>query len=149
MSDIRLEAGKINYEGQWLSANDLAQMIQEKMQAGDMKFSGLAAALEELNNALENSRTMDIKLVLTKNDYEKLLALGGNDERECLRKAILAYIGGSQAASAAPTSKTAIKCPKCKAPIEIASDERPLDIECASCGTGGRLTAQNKWVKLA
>ncbi len=144
MSEINLEEAKISVEGQWLSAEDLTNMIQEKMQAGDMKFSNLAAALEELNNALENSATLDIKLVLPKEEYEKLKAAGGDDDRESVRKAIMAFIGGS----AAGVKRLAIKCPKCKSPIEIPTDERPLDVECSKCGTGGRLTAQNKWVKL-
>lgn len=144
MSEINLEEARISVEGQWLSAEDLTDMIQKKMQAGDMKFSNLAAALEELNNALENSTTLNIKLVLAKEDYEKLRAAGGDDDREMVRNAIITFIGGS----AAGVKKLFIKCPKCKGPIEIATDKRPLDVECAKCGTGGRLTAQNKWAKL-
>jgi hypothetical protein len=144
MTAINLEEAKINIEGQWLSAEDLTNMIQEKMQAGDMKFSNLAAALEELNNALEDSTTLDIKLVLPKEEYEKFEAAGGDDDRESVRKAIMAFIGGS----AAGVKKLAIKCPKCKASIEIPTDERPFDVECSKCGTGGRLTEQNKWAKL-
>ena len=45
--------------------------------------------------------------------------------------------------------KLVIKCPKCKAPIEILSDERPLNVECSECGTGGRLTSENTWAKLS
>ncbi len=144
MSEINLEETKISVEGQWLSAEDLTNMIQEKMQAGDMKFSNLATALEELNSALENSTTLDIKLVLPKKEYKKLKAAGGDDDRESVRKAIMAFIGGSTAG----VKRLAIKCPKCKASIEITTDERPLDVECSKCGTGGRLTAQNKWAKL-
>lgn len=144
MTAINLEEAKINLESQWLSAEDLTNMIQEKIQAGDMKFSNLASALEELNNALENSTTLDIKLVLTKEEYEKLKAAGGDDDRESVRKALMAFIGGS----AAGLKRLAIKCPKCKASIEIPTDERPLDVECSKCGTGGRLTSQNKWAKL-
>jgi hypothetical protein len=144
MTAINLEEARINLEGQWLSAEDLTSMIQEKMQAGDMKFSNLATALEELNNALENSTTLDIKLVLTKGEYDKLKAAGGDDDRKSVRKALMAFIGGSTAG----LKRLAIKCPKCKASIEIPTDERPLDVECPKCGTGGRLTAQNKWAKL-
>lgn len=151
MGKINLEDGKINVDGDWLSAEDLANMIQKKMQAGEMKFSSLAAALEELNNALENTRVLDIKLVLSKEDYEALKALGGDDDRECLRKAIMAFIGGSQieATSEADEKKRlAIKCPKCNALIEIKSTKRPMDVECSMCGMGGRISKQNKWIKL-
>jgi len=144
MTAIDLEEAKINLEGQWLSAEDLTNMIHEKMQAGDMKFSNLATALEELNNALENSATLDIKIVLTKEEYSQLRTAGGDDDRESVRKALTAFIGGS----AAGLKRPGIKCPKCKASIAISSDERPLVVECPECGTGGRLTAQNKWAKL-
>ena len=144
MSSINLEEAQINVDGQWLSAENLASMIKDKMKAGDMKFSDLATALEQLNNALENSTTMAIKLVLPKDDYEKLKAAGGDDDRECVRKAINAFIDGSSTG----VKKMMIKCPKCKGPIKVTTDERPLEVECSNCGTGGRLTAENKWAKL-
>ena len=151
MSEINLDDAKIKYEGEWFSAEDLATKIQEKMQSGEMKFAGIAAALEELNRALENSYTLEIKLVITKDDYEKLKELGGDEDREAVRKAIMAAIGGdSQPAAKGPAKKKqlAIKCPECKAPIKITSDERPLIVECSKCGASGRLTAQNKWAIL-
>lgn len=144
MREINLEEAKINVDGEWLSAEDLTRTIQEKMQSGDMKFSNLAAALEELNNALENSTRLEVKLVLPKAAYEKLKTLGGEDDRESVRRAIISFIG----ASAESARRLLIKCPKCKGTIEITSDERPLDVECSKCGTGGRLTEQNKWGKL-
>ena len=151
MSEINLEDARINFEGEWLSAEDLANRIQEKMKAGDMKLTNIAAALEELNNALENSHRLEVAVVISKQEYEQLKKIGGENDCECIRKAIKAYIGGEKAVAETAVKnkkKLVIKCPKCKAPIEIASDERPLDVECSKCGTGGRLTPQNKWVKL-
>ena len=66
MSDIRLDDGTINVDGEWLSAEDLTEQIQKKMEAGDMKLTAFASALEELNVALENSHTLDVKLFITK-----------------------------------------------------------------------------------
>ena len=151
MSEINLDEGKIMYDGEWRSADDLSGMIQEKMDSGEMKFAGIAAALEELNQALENAHTLEIKLVITKGEYQKLKELGGDDDREAVRKAIMAAIGdeGQQEAKGpAKKKQMAIKCPQCKAPIKITSDERPLIVECAQCGASGRLTAQNKWAIL-
>jgi hypothetical protein len=147
MSEINLDDGKIMFEGEWHSAEDLSGMIQEKMDSGEMKFAGIAAALEELNQALENSHTLEIKLVITKDEYQKLKELGGDEDREAVRKAIMAAIGGDSQ-RAAKKKAMAIKCPQCKAPIKITSDERPLIVECAQCGASGRLTAQNKWAIL-
>ncbi len=38
----------------------------------------------------------------------------------------------------APTPKR-VKCPNCKGPIEVASEERPLPLNCPSCGHSGML----------
>jgi len=151
MSDIDLQAGKINHEGEWLAVEDLKSKIQAKMDAGDMKFSNLATALEELNAALENSHTIETKIVIPKADYEKLKALGGeDDDLGCVRKAVMAFLESDvqetpapeQAAEPEEKKKQAIRCAKCKAMIEIPADEVPAEIKCPECGTTGRLKAQ-------
>jgi len=151
MSEIRLDDGTIKVDGEWMTATDLTGRIQEKMQAGDMKFTNLASALEELNTALENSHALKVRLVITLDDYEKLKAFGGTDDRESVRKSIMAFVGAAAEAGSAtsqPKKKVVIKCPQCMSPIEITSNERPLIVECKNCGTSGRLTAQNRWGKL-
>lgn len=151
MHEINLGEAKVKVDGVWFSADDLTDKIQEKIDAGDMKFADLAGALEQLQNALENATTLDVKILLAKEEYEKLKSIGGENDQDCVTKAIMAFIGGDKKMSD-PTDKSkkklVIKCPKCKAPIEITSDERPLDVECTTCGTGGRLTPENKWAKL-
>ena len=162
MSEISLQDSKINFEGKWFSAEDLTGIIQEKMQSGEMKFANLATALEELNNALENAAKLDVQIILSKEEYENLKALGGDDDNESIRKAVMAFINKDKTEpakkSAAPagepsqtsfpkpekTKKTIIKCSKCKKPIEITTDERPIDIECPHCGTSLRLKAQDR-----
>ena len=151
MREINLGEAKINLDGVWFSADDLTNRINEKMQAGDMKFANLAAALEELQNALESATALEITVVLSKEEYETLKTIGGDNDREHVTRAIKAFIGDTEEKPAAfpkDKKKLVIKCPKCKAPIEITSDERPLDVECSKCGTGGRLTPENKWAKL-
>ncbi len=139
MSDIDLQAGKINLAGEWLAVEDLKSNIQAKMNAGDMKFSNLAAALEELNAALENSHKIETKIVISKADYEKLKKLGGeDDDLTCVHKAVMEFIKGGLS-SVPEGKKKVIKCAKCKAPIEISMDEMPTEIECPECGTVGRL----------
>ncbi|MEW6673613.1 MAG: hypothetical protein AB1427_18110 [Thermodesulfobacteriota bacterium] len=156
MSEINLDDAKIKYEDEWLTAEDLANKIQEKMQAGELKFANLAAALEELNKAMENTYTLNVKVVITKDQYKKLQAIGGNDDRQAVRRAIMKAIGSGapnaqqEAKAAEPVKKkqTVIKCPGCKSPIKIETDERPTVIECPTCGISGRLTQENKWAKL-
>jgi len=156
MSEINLDDAKIKYEGEWLSAKDLADKIQKKMQSGELKFADMAAALEELNKALENTHTLDVKVVITKDQYKKLQVLGGNNDREAVRKAIMKAIGsgaanaqtGAKATEPAKQKQITIKCPGCKSPIKIETDERPTVVECPACGISGRLTQENKWAKL-
>jgi len=94
MSEINLVDAKINFEGEWLSTEDLSNKIQEKLQAGDMNISDLATALEELSIALENSQIIEGRIAVTKEQYEKFKELGGGDDQVCLRKAIMAFIKG-------------------------------------------------------
>lgn len=149
MSEINLDDGTIYVDDDWLGVEELARKIQDKMQSGDMKLTTLAAALEELNTALENSQAIELRLVLTNEDYEKLKAFGGEDDRDSVRRAIMNFVASDGEKSGKKQVKTAVvKCPQCMAPINIPSDERPLVIECAKCGTSGRLTEQNRWAKL-
>jgi len=156
MSEINLDDAKIKFEDQWLSAEDLAKKIQEKMQSGELKFANMATALEELNKAMENTHTLDVKIVITKDQYKKLQILGGNDDRVAVRKAIMKAIESgvpnvqkeTKAADPVPKKQTIIKCPGCKSPIKIETDERPTVVECPTCGISGRLTQENKWAKL-
>ena len=185
MHEINLEDARIEYEGQWLSVDDLTGRIQHKIEAGDMKFAQLAAALEKLKKALENTVVLEAELVLSKRDFDLLKSLSGQDPQKGVRRAVLAYAeapAGRPEAEKAPGAaapppekpvpsppaakadsdrhppelspdahkkkKTIVQCAKCKAPIAISSEKRPLLVECPSCGMSGRLGAQNKWAKL-
>jgi hypothetical protein len=154
MNEIRLEDATINFGGEWLSADEIKARIKEKMDGGDMKFADLAAALETLNKGMENAHALEVKVVITKAEYEKLRKAGGDDDNASVRAAIKAFIGGRKVKADAP--KTAPKpekkakpagkapdvthCTKCKSPIEVPSDERPLELECEFCGTSIVLT---------
>ncbi len=168
-SRIDLENGKILYQGTWLTADDLKEKIQEKMTSGDMKFAALASLLEELNTALEYSQILETKVILSKEQYEKLDLLSGGKINELVRQAILEFIEDPGAdRDAAPdvefvvknetgTEETAIdtagkkgktaviKCSKCGSPIEIDTENMPSEIRCSSCNARGMLkTHKNK-----
>ena len=164
MDHIDLDNAKIQFEGEWYSAEDLKQSIQEKINRGDMKFSKQAALLEELNTALESSHVLETRIVLTKDQYEKLISIGGDDDNKSVRKAVLHYIEEQEAEtpeiefvdsngkneekkSAAENKKKAItiNCSKCSAPIEIDMTDMPSEIRCPSCNARGVLkTHKNK-----
>lgn len=147
MSEIRLEDAKIKFQGEWLSAEELTGMIREKLDAGDLKFAEPAAALEALTAAMENSHTLEERVVVPKETYERLIERGGDDEGASVHKAVMEYIEAEGAASVddAPADESAsgnsvIKCTKCKALIEVPSDQRPIVFDCPICGTSCRLT---------
>jgi len=93
MNSLNLEEGTIMHEGQWVTAESLAERIQKQISENNMKFASLAASLETLNTALENSQQVEVKIVLSKDTYEKLKAKGGEDDVESIKKAILTYVG--------------------------------------------------------
>ena len=142
MGKINLENAAIEVDGEWFTADDLTQRIQDKMDSGDMQFANLAAALEELKKAIDASQTLEIRTVITKDEYQQLKALGGGDDRECVKKAILAFIGGSAPATGEGAKKGKIKCSNCQAMIEIPAGERPTEIRCPKCNAVGRLKAK-------
>lgn len=147
MSKIRLEDGTIEHNGQWYTSGALSKIIQERMAAGDMKIADFAVALETLNRALENTHILEEKLVMSREEYARLIqAGGGNEERDCVRQAIMEYIGKAEgrprliAAVRKEGNATVIKCFHCKNPIEVLSTERPVVIECPNCGSSCRVT---------
>ena len=164
MSEIRLEDASIQVDGQWLTADDLSAMIKNKIDSGEMKIAQLAAALEELNSAMENTRVLEESVVISKSEYEKLKKIGGEDDNGNVRKAIMAYIAKgkasiaieektanadtpqpvdsntSQAVEKSPEPNSSVKCTGCRRTIEVPSNERPIVIDCPHCGTSCRLT---------
>ena len=131
MSDIRMADGAINFEGEWLTAEELKRRIKEKMDAGDMKFADMASALQELNEALENSHKLEVKIVLRKVEYDKLRAMGGDDDNASVRKAIRAFVGGrkpkTEAKPVAPAKPAAEVKPA--APAKPAAEVKPAEPE--------------------
>jgi DNA-directed RNA polymerase subunit RPC12/RpoP len=164
MDHIDIENGTIRFEDKWYSAEDLKREIQDKINTGDMKFSRQAAMLEELNTALETAHVLETRIVLTQEQYEKLILIGGGNDVKCVRKAVLAYIEGNDTETpevefVASDDKTAdkkpaagakkkamtINCSKCAAPIEIDMTDMPSEIRCPSCNARGVLkTHKNK-----
>ncbi|MDY6905557.1 MAG: hypothetical protein SWH61_12830 [Thermodesulfobacteriota bacterium] len=172
MDHIDLEKGKILHEGTWYSAQELTEKIQEKIQSGEMKFARLAALLEELNAAMEDIHVLETKIVITKQQYEKLTLIGGGSDNQAVRKAVLALIesdnpvAGNQVPDVTFTSpddpaaqsqtpqfveaggtgkKAIIKCTKCNAPIQIDVDDMPPEVRCPTCNARGILkTHKNK-----
>jgi len=140
MHEINLQEAKISYDGEWLSVEEISHKIKQKIDAGDMKFAGLASALETLNLALENAHTLFVRIVLERSDYNLLKAVGGNDTRECIAKAIQWFIGGDGPADGNKGRKKGrIRCAGCNQPIEVSLDQENDEITCTHCGARGLL----------
>ena len=166
MDHIDLENEKILHEETWYTAQELADEIQERIKSGNMKFSKLAEKLEELNTALESSHLLETKIILTKDQYEKLTLIGGGNDNKCVRQAVLAFIENYDSADTQPevefvdqepetgesgqkitgkSKKTTINCSKCNAPIEIDMEDMPSEVRCPKCNARGVLkTSKNK-----
>jgi len=138
MDKINLEEGKIFHEGKWHSVEDLSHLIQEKMRSGNMKISGLADALEELNTALENSHTISVKMMITHDDYNRLKALGKADDRECIRKAIREFTREGMLKKIMK-KRAGVRCANCNFLINLDRDREKNEIECPECGARGVL----------
>jgi hypothetical protein len=139
MGEINLDESKILIDEQWFSADEIKQQIQEKMDGGDMKIAGLAQALEELNKAMEGAHALDVRIVITKDQYEKLRSMVDGDDRACLKAAVAAFIGHGSGAD----KKRYIRCANCKARIELPRGERPTEIQCPECNAVGRLKSRS------
>lgn len=140
MHEINLQEAKISYDGEWLSVEEISRRIKQKMDSGDMKFAGLASALEALNRALEDAHTLFFRMVLERSDYNLLKAVGGNDTRECIVKAIHWFIGEDSPTDAGKSRKKGrIRCASCNQPIEISLDQENGEITCTHCGARGLL----------
>jgi hypothetical protein len=92
MNIINLEDAKVSYEGQTLPAVDLIGKLQTELREAVSKIAAIAETLGNLQTALLNSHTVEVKLTLSKEDYHKFQTLGGMDDNERIRQAVMNII---------------------------------------------------------
>jgi DNA-directed RNA polymerase subunit RPC12/RpoP len=92
MSIINLKEAKVSYEGQTLPAVDLIGKLQAQLQETSSRMAAIAATLGQLQTALLNSHTVEVKLTLSKEDYDRFRVLGGVDDSDRIRKALMTVI---------------------------------------------------------
>jgi DNA-directed RNA polymerase subunit RPC12/RpoP len=92
MSTINLEDAKVSYEGQNLPAIHLISKLQTQLQEAACRMAVIASTLGDLQAALLNSNTVEVKLTLSKEDYGRFRSLGGMDDSERVRKAVMTLI---------------------------------------------------------
>jgi hypothetical protein len=96
MSIVNLADAKVSYEGQTCQAVNLISKLQVQLQEAASRIAVIAATLGEVQTSLMNSHTVDVKLTLSKDDYHKFKTIGGADDSDRIRKAILNTIQSSK-----------------------------------------------------
>ncbi|MBI5592109.1 MAG: hypothetical protein HY881_16720 [Deltaproteobacteria bacterium] len=92
MGIINLADAKVAYEGQMLPAINLISKLQTQLQEAASRIAAIATTLGDLQTALLNSHTVEVKLTLSKEDYGRLRSMGGMDDNERIRKAVMTVI---------------------------------------------------------
>jgi DNA-directed RNA polymerase subunit RPC12/RpoP len=92
MSTINLTDAKVSYEGQNLPVINLISKLQTQLQEAACRIAAIASTLGDLQAALLNSNTVEVKLTLSKEDFGRFRSLAGVDDSERIRKAVMTLI---------------------------------------------------------
>ncbi|WP_156915782.1 hypothetical protein [Desulfatirhabdium butyrativorans] len=88
MDMLNLDNTIVMYEGQQYSAKNLMLKLQEQIRDAATRLNSIAFLLDELYKAMENTKTIEVKLSLTKEEYERFKSIGGENDRERILQAI-------------------------------------------------------------
>ncbi len=97
MSTINLADAKVSYEGQNLPAINLLSKLQTQLQEVACRLATISSTLGDLQGVLLNSETIEVKLTLSREDVGRLRSLGGIDDSERIRKAVMTLIHPEEA----------------------------------------------------
>jgi DNA-directed RNA polymerase subunit RPC12/RpoP len=97
MSTINLADVNVSYEGQNLPAMTLLSKLQTQLQEVACRLATISSTLGDLQGALLNSETIEVKLTLSREDVSRLRSLGGDDDSERIRKAVMTLIHPEEA----------------------------------------------------
>lgn len=92
MGTINLADVKVSYEGQNLPVTTLISKLQAQLQEATCRIAAIASTLGDLQSALLNSNTVEVKLTLSREDFGRFRSLEGNDDSERIRKAVMTMI---------------------------------------------------------
>jgi hypothetical protein len=94
---INLADAKVSYEGQNLPAINLIGKLQMQLQEAAYRLAAIAETLGDLQAVLLDSNTVEVKLTLSRVDFARFKSLGGTDDSERIRKAVMALIHPEEA----------------------------------------------------
>lgn len=92
MGTINLEDATVSYEGQNLPAIHLIGKLQAQLEEASRRIAAIASTLGDVQAALLNSNMVEAKLTLSREEYERFKSLGGVDDSERIRKAVMSLI---------------------------------------------------------
>lgn len=105
MGIINLADAKVSYEGQTLPAINLISKLQTQLREAACRIAVIAETLGDLQTALLNSHTVEVKLTLSKEDYGRFKSMEGTDDSERIRKAIMTVIHPEESGISGETGK--------------------------------------------
>jgi DNA-directed RNA polymerase subunit RPC12/RpoP len=119
MGTINLDEAKVPYDGQDLPAVELIGKLQAQLQEAASRMAGIASTLADIQAALLNANMIEVKLTLSKEDYDRFKSLGGTDDGERIRKAVMNMIrcDGSEPAPGPAEFRQAVSTPGAADPI--------------------------------
>lgn len=117
MGTINLADAKVSYEGQNLPAINLLNKLQSQLQELACRLATISSTLGDLQATLLNSETVEVKLTLSREDLGRLRSLGGADDSERIRKAVMTLIHPEEAEPAS--------APVESRPVETPGESRP------------------------
>lgn len=108
MGAIDLEDVKVSYEGEALSAVNLISKLQMQLHETAAQLAIVTKALRDLQTVLLDSRTVEVKLTLSKEDYGKIAALAGTDDSDRIRKIVMSAIHAEKALDSSDAAELAL-----------------------------------------
>lgn len=88
MDALGEDQGIFTYEGQAYALKDLIKKLQEEIGQMAERLNRMASLLGDLHHTLNSTRTIDVRLSLSAEEYERFKSLRGNDDRERILQAI-------------------------------------------------------------
>jgi hypothetical protein len=91
--DVDIDAQKVNYEGEWLTKDELAGKIRKMIDGQDFRIAAAGNALEFLQKTLANVREFSVKIGPSDADsLQRHAKKAGLETGVFIRQAVLAYL---------------------------------------------------------
>ncbi len=97
--ELDIDRELANYDGEWLSVEDLSSRIKQKVAAGDFRVARLSLALQRLEEALESVKTVELRITPELMEaYARIADAEQQPVSMTLRRALVHYLASEDAA---------------------------------------------------